>query len=134
VTAANQRAVDRCTLTIDGSPVPPPLFAPPRSSHLRPGRSFLRSLPSCPVPTPDSMRVRVAPWLAELEAAEAAGERLRDESVGLYAVDLDGTTHGYGVSVRDDLLARGLLYQNADGAWHLRTHGFPDLRPGRRSA
>jgi hypothetical protein len=55
----------------------------------------------------------------------------RDEiGGGCYAIDLDGEVHGFGPSVRDAFIERGLLQLEADGCWHLLTHGFPDLHTG----
>jgi hypothetical protein len=52
----------------------------------------------------------------------------RDErGHGCFAVDLDGQVHGFISSIRDNLISRGVLYQDADHIWRLRWHGF-DLR------
>lgn len=43
---------------------------------------------------------------------------------GCFALDLDGQAHAFTPSVRDRLIERGALYQDADHVWRLRWHGF----------
>lgn len=43
---------------------------------------------------------------------------------GCFAIDLDGHVQSFDDTIRDALIARGVLYQDADHIWRLRWHGF----------
>jgi len=43
---------------------------------------------------------------------------------GCFAVDLDGHVQAFVPSVRDRLIERGVLHQDADHTWRLRWHGL----------
>ena len=43
---------------------------------------------------------------------------------GCHAINLDGEVVSFVPSIRDRLIARGVLQLHADGVWHLAWHGF----------
>ena len=43
---------------------------------------------------------------------------------GCFAIDADGRVRSFAPSIRDALIARGVLYRKADDVWHLTWSGF----------